>query len=47
MASGPVSVTSPSSSISPATINVPKGGSLAIQNDGKIVHNFQAGLAPT
>ncbi|MBX3285770.1 MAG: multicopper oxidase domain-containing protein [Actinobacteria bacterium] len=41
VASGPVSVTLTEFSISPATINVPKGGSLAIQNDGKIVHNFQ------
>jgi plastocyanin len=40
-ASGPVAVTLTEFAIAPATINVPKGGSVAIKNDGKIVHNFE------
>lgn len=39
--SGPVAVTLTEFAITPSTITVPKGGSLALKNDGKIAHNFQ------
>ena len=46
-AAAPVAVTLSEFKISPATINVPKGGSLAITNSGSMVHNFTVANGPT